>query len=168
MKKITLVLGILAMVVGAAAAQEISPFRISAVGGAMFFGGSGIGLEYALPLSKSTIGFELQGLYVGNNDLECPWTVLAGVSFYPFSNLGKGFFADIFAHYRFPNDLGQSRALAGATLGWRWIFLQYVNLGVQVGGDYKFYDSVPFVADQGSISDMTFLPRATFTAGIAF
>jgi hypothetical protein len=168
MKKSILVLGILVMAIGAASAQELKPFRISAVGGAMFFGGSGIGFEYALPLSKSTVGFEVQGLYVGNNDLECPWTVLTGVSYYPFSNLGKGFFADIFAHYRFPNDLGQSRALVGTTLGWRWIFLEYVNLGVQVGGDYKFYDAVPFVPDQGSISNDTFMPRVTFTAGIAF
>jgi len=165
MKKTSLILTLIAVLGVSAFGQEIKPIRISAIGGAMLFGGSGIGLEYAIPFSKSTLGIELQGLNVANNDAECPWTILAGVAYYPFSEKGDGFFADIFAHYRFANLDTAGRGFVGATVGWRWIFLRFVNLGAQVGVDYLCYGTSPY---QDSNLDYKVLPRVTFSAGVAF
>lgn len=169
MKKTSLILTLIAILSVSAFGQEIKPIRITAIGGAMFFGGSGIGMEYAIPFSTSTLGIELQGLNVANNDEVCPWTVLTGIAYYPFSVKGDGFFADIFTHYRFAQLDIAGRGFVGATIGWRWIFLRYVNLGIQVGGDYLLCGTNPYDRDDGStglISDI--LPRVTFSGGVAF
>jgi len=171
MKKSIVVLGILILGIGVVSAQELKPFRISGVGGAMFYGGSGIGLEYVMPAKESTIGLELHVLNVGNNDPIFPWTVLAGITYYPFSAKGDGFVADIFSHYRFAPLESQGRAFVGATVGWRWIFLRFVNIGLHLGADYLFYNPNREPVSDGTLNmfnDYPLLPRGTISVGVAF
>ena len=156
MKRITLVLGILVIVVGAASAQELKPLRVNLTTVGISYAGSGLDIEYVFPVGDMSLGAGIDLLYYSEVN---PWTFGGKIRLYPFSPLGDKFFGSIIVAY---HTAGRMEAFmsVGSVLGWRWILFDYVNLSIGAGADYNF---ASFSSDEQNL-----IPRLDLALGIAF